>query len=211
MKKLILPFAILALSGTALAHPHDDDIAKEKSKAEKSWPYFGKKAVKKVERDESDSLSASDFAERMEKRMEKHSEKLEHSLDKAKERHAFKFKGDVDSADDIREVARALEDAMAESGILSSLADMMVDLAEDFDVENTEDGLSLKFDGDRIGRIKIDRERHSEDRLDLEGFGRNLTIDKEIIKENGKTKTRIVIEMDGDEEIEIDLKPKEKD
>jgi hypothetical protein len=211
MKKLILPFAILALSGTALAHPHDDDAAKEKPKAEKSWPYFGKKVVKKIERDESDSLSASDFAERMEKRMEKHSEKLERSLDKAKQRHAFKFKGDIDSADDIREVARALEDAMADSGILSSLADMMVDLAEDFDIENTEDGLTLKFDGDKIGRVKMGRNHHNEDRFDLEGFGRNLTIDKEVITENGKTKTRIVIEMDGDEEVEIDLKPKEKD
>ena len=40
MKKLILPFAILALSGTALAHPHDDDAAKEKSTSRKIMALF---------------------------------------------------------------------------------------------------------------------------------------------------------------------------
>jgi len=212
MKKLILPFAvsgaIFALSSTALAHPHENDKTAEKPKAVKSWPFFGKKSETKTEQ-ESESMSASDFAARMEKRMETHSQKLERSLDNVKKTDRFNFKGDINSAGDIREAARALEDAMAESGILSSLADMMVDLAEDFDVENDAEGITLRFDGEKLGRMKIDRDHHSEDRLDLEGFGRNLTIDKEVIKEGGKKKTRIVIEMDGDEEVEIDLKPKD--
>jgi len=214
MKKRILPIivsgTILTLSSSAFAHPHKDDTAQEPPKTEKSWPYFGKKSAKKTERDDdSESMSASDFAQRMEKRMEKHSEKLERALDKAKKSEGFKFKDDIDSTDDIRNAARALEDAMAESGILSSLADMMIDLTEDFDIEGTEDGLTFKFDGERIGRMEMMRDHHSEDRFDLEGFGRNLTIDKEVVKENGKKKTRIVIEMDGDEEVEIDLKPKD--
>ncbi len=211
MKNILFPFAILAMSSVALAHPHDEAKSSEKPKAEKIWPYFGKKSVAATTRKDSDTLSANDFATRMEERMEKHSQKLEQSMAKAKNHKTFRFKGDIDSADDIRDAARALEDMMSESGILSSLADMMIDLAEDFDVENTEDGLTLKFDGDRIGRIKMGRDHHSEDRIDLEGFGRNLIIDKKIITENGKTKTRIVIEMDGDEEIEIDLKPKDRD
>ena len=35
-----------------------------------------------------------------------------------------------------------------------------------------------------------------------------MTIEKEVIKRDGKTKTRIVIEVDGDEEFDIDLRPK---
>jgi len=85
---------------------------------------------------------------------------------------------------------------------------MMLDLAEDFDVEATDEGLSLKFDGDRIGRVKIKRDKHTESSLDVEGFGRNMTIEKEVIRRDGKTKTRIVIEVDGDEEFDIDLRPK---
>ena len=63
-------------------------------------------------------------------------------------------------------------------------------------------------DGDRIGRVKVKRDKHTESSLDVEGFGRNMTIEKEVIKRGGKTKTRIVIEVDGDEDFDIDLKPR---
>ena len=85
---------------------------------------------------------------------------------------------------------------------------MVLELADDFDVETSDGGVSLKFDGERIGRVKVKRDKHTESAFDVEGFGRNMTVEKEVIKRNGKTKTRIVIEVDGDEEFDIDFKPK---
>jgi len=35
-----------------------------------------------------------------------------------------------------------------------------------------------------------------------------MSVNKEVIRKNGKTKTRIVIELDGDEEFDIELTPK---
>lgn len=134
---------------------------------------------------------------------------MERSLKKAEAKNDFISKNrEIKNAEDLRDAARAIEDLISESGVISSFADMMLDLAEDFDVEATDEGLSLKFDGDRIGRVKIKRDKHTESSLDVEGFGRNMTIEKEVIRRDGKTKTRIVIEVDGDEEFDIDLRPK---
>lgn len=142
--------------------------------------------------------------------MAKHSAKMERSLEKAKKNgRMVELDGDIKSADDIREAARAIEDMISESGMMSNLADMMIDLAGDFDIEESDGGVSLNFDGKRMGRIK--RSRNSDDSLDIEGFGRNLTIDKKVIRKNGKSKTRIVIEMDGDEDVDIELSPKDAD
>ena len=209
MKQIIIPIAILALSGIALAHPHKDDVPKEAAKKELVWPYFGKKASDKKDSEKSETLSASDFASRLEERFEKHTNKIEKSFKEAEAKNDFIGKSrDIKNADDLRDAARAIEDLISESGVISSFADMMLDLAEDFDVEATDEGLSLKFDGDRIGRVKLKRDKHTESSLDVEGFGRNMTIEKEVIKRDGKTKTRIVIEVDGDEEFDIDLRPK---
>jgi len=209
MKHVIIPIAILAHSSTALAHPHEDDAPTETAKKERIWPYFGKSKQDKKEADDTKTLSASDFASRLEQRFEKHTNKIEKSLKEAEAKNDFIGKNrDIKNADDLRDAARAIEDLISESGVISSLADMMLDLAEDFDVEATDEGLTLKFDGDRIGRVKLKRDKHTESSLDVEGFGRNMTIEKEVIKRDGKTKTRIVIEVDGDEEFDIDLKPR---
>lgn len=209
MKRVIVPIAILALSGMALAHPHKDDSTSETAKTERSWPYFGKKKQDKKEAEETKTLSASDFAARLEKRVEKHTDKIERSFKDAEAKNDFIGKNrDIKSADDLRDAARAIEGLISESGVISNFADMMLDLAEDFDVEAGDGGLSLKFDGERIGRVKVKRDKHTESSLDVEGFGRNMTIEKEVIKRDGKTKTRIVIEVDGDEEFDIDLRPK---
>ena len=211
MKKIIVPIALIALSGVAMAHPHTPENDTPSAKTERSWPYFGKKAKEQKEELESrsESLTASEFAQRLEKRFAAHSNKFERALEKAESKNEFIREGrEIKNADDIRDAARAIEDLVSESGLISSLADMMLGLAEDFDVEATDDGLSLKFDGDRIGRVKVRRDKHTDRSLDVEGFGRNMTIEKEVIKRNGKTKTRIVIEVDGDEEFDIDLKPK---
>jgi len=209
VRHIIIPITVLTLSGMALAHPHKDDTPEEAAKTERVWPYFGKKKQDKKDTKATKTLSASDFASRLEKRFEEHADKMEKSFKKAEAKNDFISKNrDIRNADDLREAARAIEDLISESGVISSFADIMLDLAEDFDVDATDGGLSLKFDGDRIGRVKVKRDKHTESSLDVEGFGRNMTIEKEVIKRDGKTKTRIVIEVDGDEEFDIDFKPK---
>lgn len=207
MKRAIVPIALLAMSSVALAHPHKEDSTPKADKTERVWPYFGKKA--QDAEDDDKTMSGSDFAARLEKRFKRHSDKIEKSLKDAEAKNEFLSEDrKIENTKDLREAAEAVEELLAESGLISSLADMVIGLAEDFDVETTDDGLSLKFDGDRIGRVKVKRDKHTESALDIEGFGRNMTIEKEVIKRDGKTKTRIVIEVDGDEEFDIDLKPK---
>lgn len=214
MKRIIMPAAIIvpaiiALSSTAAAHPHKDDSSETTTKKEHVWPYFGKKKEDPAPAKNTDTLTAADFAERLEKRFKKHSQKIERSFEDAETKNDYIGKNrDIKNADDLRAAARAVEDLISDSGVISNLADMVLDIAEDFEVESTDEGLALKFDGDRIGRVKINRDKHTESSLDVEGFGRNMTIEKEVIKRDGKTKTRIVIEVDGDEEFDIDLVPK---
>jgi len=204
MKRIILPIALMALSGPALAHPHKNESTAKKPKTDWTWPYFGKKSkaeIKENSADDDTTMSGSEFADRLEKRFEKHSQKIERAFKEAENKNEFMSeKREIKNAEDIRNAARAIEDLISESGVISSLADMMLDLADDFDVETSDDGLSLKFDGERIGRVKMKRDKHTESSFGVEGFGRNMTIEKEVIKRDGKTKTRIVIEVDGDEE-----------
>ena len=218
MKHIIFPIALMALSSSAMAHPHKTQSEKDSAKSERSWSFFGNKAEEKAEDKAeegakgSDSLTAPEFANRLEARIEKHSRKLERNFEDAKSRNDFLSEGrEINSPSDLRDAAEALEGLMAESGLISGLADMMLDLAEDFEIETSDEGLSLSFDGDRIGRVKMKRDRHTDSVLDIEGFGRNMTIEKEVIKRGGKTKTRIVIEVDGDEEFDIDFRPRSED
>lgn len=209
MKRIIFPIAALALSSSAMAHPHKNTGAPDSTKSQRAWPYFGKKHSKEDTSSDARTLSATEFAERIEKRFKRHSEKVEKSFKSAESKNSFlREDREIKNAEDLRNAARAIEDLISESAIISSFADLMLDLAEDFDIETSDGGLALKFDGERIGRVKVKRDKHTDSSLDVEGFGRNMTIEKEVIKRGGKTKTRIVIEVDGDEEFDIDLKPK---
>lgn len=215
MKRVILPILLLGLSSLALAHPHTDKPEEVEAKSNWSWPYFGKKndTIKTEEKsslDKEPTLSGPEFADRLEKRFKKHSKTMEQSLKEVETKSEFlREDGKIKSANDIRKAARAIEDMISESGAISNFADMMLDLAEDFDVETGDDGLALKFDGDPIGRINIKRDKHTDSTFGIEGFGRNMTVEKEVIKRNGRTKTRIIIEVDGDEEFNIDFRPKD--
>lgn len=207
MKHILFPAALIAFSGAAMAHPHKTESEDKPTVSERIWPYFGKKAENEATTD--DTLTGSEFASRLETRIEKHSRKLERAFDEAKSKNDFLSEGrEINSANDLRDAAEALEDLMADFGLVSGLADMMLSLAEDFDIETSDEGLSLSFDGDRIGRVKMKRDKHTDSSFDIEGFGRNMTIEKEVIKRGGKTKTRIVIEVDGDEEFDIDFRPR---
>ncbi len=238
MKRIILPISLLALSAAAFAHPHKSDEANEEPQVQRVWPFFGdkvksqknesdiksEKETKKVvrikpkpntdDKDKTDksygsgnSMDAEEFGARLEKRFERHAKNMERKLDNAKSRHKFlKEDREIETVEDIRDAAKAIENLLADSGVISGLADMVLDLADDFDIESSEDGVSLNFEGKRLGRLKVDKD--TDESFDIEGFGRNLTIDKKVIRKNGKTKTRIIIEMDGDEEFDIDLTPK---
>lgn len=229
MKRIIFPLAILTISLGAMAHPSKSDEAQETSKAERVWPFFGKSAdsksadsknediadtvkkrvvrIKRKDGHLDDTMDADEFGDRLEKRFEGHARALDKKIEKAKTQNKFlKEERDIETLEDIRDAAAALEDLISDSGLISGLADMMLEFADDFDVERSDDGVSLNFEGKRLGRVKIDKDR--DESFDIEGFGRNLTIDKKVIQKNGKTKTRIVIEIDGDEDFDIDLKPK---
>lgn len=238
MKRIILPISLLALSAAAFAHPHKSDEANEEPQVQRVWPFFGdkvksqknesdiksEKETKKVvrikpkpttdDKDKKDksygsgnTMDAEEFGARLEKRFERHAKNMERKLDNAKSRHKFlKEDREIETVEDIRDAAKAIENLLADSGVISGLADMVLDLADDFDIESSEDGVSLNFEGKRLGRLKVDKD--TDESFDIEGFGRNLTIDKKVIRKNGKTKTRIIIEMDGDEEFDIDLTPK---
>lgn len=99
----------------------------------------------------------------------------------------------------LRETAREIETMIAESGFLSSLADMVIGLADDIEITDTRDGIKLGFDGNTLGRI----ESRNDDTLSLEGFGKSTTIERESFIENGKRKTRIIIETDEDTDVKV--------
>jgi len=150
---------------------------------------------------------------------EKIDEKLsEHKIEIAKSTARLKrkldkgqAKADGDISEEIEVVIDVMEEAFSEDGLFRDLAAMFSDLAEDIDVE-TEDGQTvLLFDGAKVGEIQRQKSRESEDRFSISGLGKNLTIDRETIVKDGKSKTRIIIDMDGEDEIEITLPNTEKD
>jgi len=112
----------------------------------------------------------------------------------------------IENPDDLREAARSIQNLLAESGILESLADVVIELAEDVELEDTGKGMRLSFDGTRIGGFSVDE---NNDSLSIETMGSNTTIEKEVFIENGKKRTRIVIETDSDD-VDFDIVPKAK-
>jgi len=63
----------------------------------------------------------------------------------------------------------------------------------------------LSFDGAEVGKIEHNSSRDSEDTISISGLGKSLSLDRQTIIKDGKSKTRIVIEMDGADEIDITL------
>ena len=108
--------------------------------------------------------------------------------------------------EDLKEAARELETAIAESGLLSDMAEMLAEFAEDVEVKKDDaDGMRLLFDGDEMLRLKVDRDMDRDERVSLSGLGRNMTVERETLVVDGKTRTRIVIEMDGADGVEVEL------
>jgi len=140
-------------------------------------------------------------------------EKLsDHKIDIAKSSARLKRKlenGRSDASGDLSEdidvVMDVLEEAFSDEGLFRNLAAMFGDFAEDIDVETDGGETTLLFDGAKVAQIQREKTRNSEDSFSISGLGKNLSIDKETIIKDGKRKTRIVIDMDGENEIDITL------
>ena len=114
--------------------------------------------------------------------------------------------------EELREAARELEEALQDSDVITDLADMLAGFAANVEVERDEaDGTALRFDGRELLRLNRDKTRNSEDRLSITGLGRNMTLERETVVVDGQSKTRIVIEMDGGDDVQIELPALQKD
>ncbi len=112
----------------------------------------------------------------------------------------------IENPEELRSAARSIQNMLADSGILESLADVVIDLAEDIEIDDTGNGMRLSFNGNRIGGFSMDEDKDS---LSIETMGNNTTIEKDVFIENGKKRTRIVITTDGDN-VDFDIVPKSK-
>lgn len=191
MFRLLIPLLALSLPVSAMAHPHDKDE--------------DEKEVEIIILDE-DVMSGEELTDKINEKLSKHRVEIAKSMSKVK-RNLDKNEGksDGDFADEMETVAEALEEVFAEDGLFRDLTVMMTDFASDVDLESNDGVTVLKFDGSTLGKIERKKSRNSEDSLSISGLGQNLTLDRETVIENGKSKTRIVIEMEGADGIDITL------
>ena len=155
----LMAFLMTSLGGTiAMAHPHGDEKAEP---VKKVWPYFGEKSeIKK-----SEKVTESEAGRSIETRLKEHADNMTEDVKRAAEKNRFGLSkldsGDfLSNPDDLRQAAAALERMLADSDILENMAEMVIDLAEDIEIENDDNGLTLRFDGKTLGSINIDRDGH---------------------------------------------------
>ena len=189
---LLLP---VCFSVNALAHPHDNTNSVKKSSTTSTSSldaYFEKHAK-----------SLKDSMRKIENRETKTSNLR---TDETSSKTTGRRIDIIEDPESLRAAAKDIQNMLADSGFLENIADMVIDLAEDIDIVETENGMSLSFDGDRLGAIN----KTDKDGLSIETFGKNTTIEKESFVENGRKKTRIIIETDADNDVEYDIVPKPK-
>lgn len=148
----------------------------------------------------------AELTEKIESKLSKHKLEIAKSAARLKrDMDKQKASSGGDTIDDIEAVADLLEGVFAKDGLFSDLTAMVTDFAQDIDVKTDKGKTALLFDGATVGQIETHKSRDSEDRISISGLGKNLTMDRETIVKDGKKKTRIVIEMDGDDTIDITL------
>lgn len=154
----------------------------------------------------TDQTEAEILSEKIEDKLSEHKVEIAKSTARLKRKlDRGQAKADGDISKEMEVVMDVLEEAFAEDGLFRDLAAMMGDFAEDIDLDADNGKTVLRFDGAKIGEMKRSKSRDSEDSFSISGLGKNLTIDRETIVKDGKSKTRIIIDMDGDDEIEITL------
>lgn len=139
------------------------------------------------------------LAEKIEDKLSEHkvdiaksSSRLKRKLEKGLE------KSDGEVSEDIEVAMDVLEEAFSEDGLFRNLAFMMGDFAEGIEMDSDGGETTISFEGAKIAQIKRKKSRDSEDHFEISGLGKNLTINREEIVEDGKSKTRIVIGMEID-------------
>lgn len=118
---------------------------------------------------------------------------------------------DGDKLTELREKSRELADKARESGeafidseMITNMSELLSELADRVDVEKGQGaGTALWIDGDEV--VRFNPGGPVDDALTITGLGQNLSVDRETVIKNGTTRTRIVIEMDGGENVDIDL------
>lgn len=118
---------------------------------------------------------------------------------------------DGDKLTELREKSRELADKARESGeafidseMITNMSELLSELADRVDVEKGQGaGTALWIDGDEV--VRFYPGGPVDDALTITGLGQNLSVDRETVIKNGTTRTRIVIEMDGGENVDIDL------
>lgn len=111
-----------------------------------------------------------------------------------------------DKSEALAERARTSGEEFINGEMMASMADLLSEFADKVDVEKgDETGTALWFDGNELFRFKMDRDRAVEDALTITGLGRNLSVERETIIRDGKTRTRIIIEMDGGDAATVKL------
>ena len=98
-----------------------------------------------------------------------------------------------------------MEEAFSDDGLFRDLAAMFSDFAKDIEVESEDGQTVLLFDGAKVGDIQRKKSRDSEDSFSISGLGKSLTLDRETIVKDGTSRTRIIIDVDGGDEIDITL------
>ncbi|WP_427453461.1 hypothetical protein [Litorimonas sp. WD9-15] len=191
MFRLIFVTSLLLVPVLAFAHPHKTPDPEDEIE---------------IIIVEDDVMSGGELTDKLDEKLSKHRVIIAKSMSKVKRNlDKNQAKADGDFSEEVEAVAEALEEVFADDGLFKDLTLMFSDFAGDVDVER-EDGVTvLKFDGATVGKIAKSKTRNSEDSLSISGLGQNLTLDRETIVEDGKSKTRIVIEMEGGDEIDITL------
>ena len=195
----LLGCTFLAAPTYAQPHPHDAPAKKNRSDVEPDVEAYFKKHAEELR----EAIEAAKTQGRM---MLQDDDKTAHKNDKSHRTKETRRIEIIEDPEALRSAAKDIQNMLAKSGLLESLADMVIGMAEDIEIVDTGDGMSLSFDGKKLGSFETD----GEDALSIESMGKNTRIEKETIIENGRKKTRIIIETDAENDVEFDVVPKSR-
>ena len=146
-----------------------------------------------------DNTEAEILAEKIENKLSEHKVGIAKSSSRFKRKlETGLSKSDDDVSENIEVAMDVLEDAFSEDGLFRNLAYMMGDFAESIEMDSEGDDTTISFEGAKIVQVKRKKTQNSDDQIEISGLGKNLTINREEIVEDGKSKTRIVIGMEID-------------
>ena len=112
---------------------------------------------------------------------------------------------DSDMSEEIDVVMDVLEEGFADNGLFRNIAAMLGDFADDIDIESEDGDTTISFDGAKVVNFQVEKTQDNEDNFSISGLGKAFSLNREEIVKDGKTKTRITIDIDGGDEVDITL------